>query len=329
MSRKTWLRYVVGCVVFVFALFYVFEAESYARIGGGGSFGSRGSRSYSSPSRSYSSSPSRSYQSPSQPYQPSQPRQGFFSGGGFFRSMAGGIAGGFLGSMLFRGLGFGGAGGWGGGGGIGIFEILLLALILYLLYRFIKKRRMQTAEDGGSYQSSSAQPMYQPQYDSSYGQQPSYGSSQEATDVNTGLRHISQLDPAFDEARFRDTSMDTFFKLQGAWGIGDLSSVRSLMTDEVYRRIEEDASRLRAEKKINKLDNIAVRSTDIVEAWQESGQDYITVHFYANLVDYTIDIITGQVISGSKTDPVKFEEYWTFTRPAGSNPWKLSAINQP
>jgi predicted lipid-binding transport protein (Tim44 family) len=25
---------------------------------------------------------------------------------------------------------------------------------------------------------------------------------------------------------------------------------------------------------------------------------------------------------------VKFNEYWTFTRPVGDNPWKLSAINQ-
>jgi predicted lipid-binding transport protein (Tim44 family) len=32
--------------------------------------------------------------------------------------------------------------------------------------------------------------------------------------------------------------------------------------------------------------------------------------------------------SGSKTEPVKFEEYWAFTRPVGNNPWQLSAINQ-
>jgi predicted lipid-binding transport protein (Tim44 family) len=52
------------------------------------------------------------------------------------------------------------------------------------------------------------------------------------------------------------------------------------------------------------------------------------VKFYANLLDYTIDETTGQVVSGSKTEPVKFEEYWTFTRPVGNNPWQLSAINQ-
>jgi predicted lipid-binding transport protein (Tim44 family) len=66
----------------------------------------------------------------------------------------------------------------------------------------------------------------------------------------------------------------------------------------------------------------------MVEAWQEPGQDFITVRFYANLLDFVEDEATGQVVSGSKTDPVKFEEYWTFTRPVGSNPWKLSAIQQ-
>jgi predicted lipid-binding transport protein (Tim44 family) len=41
-----------------------------------------------------------------------------------------------------------------------------------------------------------------------------------------------------------------------------------------------------------------------------------------------VDETTGQVVEGSKTEPVKFEEYWTFTRPVGNNPWQLSAIQQ-
>jgi predicted lipid-binding transport protein (Tim44 family) len=322
MPRRTGHKYVAALAVFLFSLFYVLEVDSFARVGGGGSFGSRGSRTYSSPSRSAPSSPSspsRSYQSPSQP---SQPGGGLFGGGGFMRSMAGGIAGGFLGSMLFRGLGIGGGWGGGGGGGIGLFEILLLAVILYMVYRFVKKRR-ERAENAAYYQDGTAA-------EPSRSFDPAYAPQQSAaSDSESGLRYIRQMDPSFEETRFRDMCMDTFFKLQGAWGTRDLSSIRGLVTDEVYRRIQADADGLKSEKKINKLDNIAVRSTDIVEAWQESGRDYVTVRFYANLVDYTVDEATGQVVSGSKTDPVKFEEYWTFTRPVGNNPWQLSAINQP
>jgi hypothetical protein len=61
--------------------------------------------------------------------------------------MAGGLAGGMLGSMLFSGIaGAGGGMGSGmGGGGIGLFEIILLAGGGYLLYRYMKKKRAESA----------------------------------------------------------------------------------------------------------------------------------------------------------------------------------------
>jgi predicted lipid-binding transport protein (Tim44 family) len=45
-------------------------------------------------------------------------------------------------------------------------------------------------------------------------------------------------------------------------------------------------------------------------------------------LDYAVDEATGKVVSGSKTEPVKFEEYWAFTWAVGNNPWQLSAIQQ-
>ncbi len=108
----------------------------------------------------------------------------------------------------------------------------------------------------------------------------------------------------------------------------DLSPVSGLLTDEMKRVLQEDLDRLLRDKQVNRLENIAVRKVDLTEIWQESGQDYITASIYANLLDYTTDDTSGAVVSGSKTDPVKFEEFWTFTRPVGNNPWQLSAINQ-
>ena len=130
-----------GCTVFLLSLTagLFIAAEAEARAGGGRSFGSRGSRSYSQPaSPSTAPSPYRATPQQASPASPSPFAQPQPAGGGFLRSMAGGIAGGMLGGMLFRSLGMGGAGGMGGGGGIGIFEILLLAGIGYLIYRFVK-----------------------------------------------------------------------------------------------------------------------------------------------------------------------------------------------
>ena len=93
--------------------------------------------------------------------------------------------------------------------------------------------------------------------------------------------------------------------------------------------LEKDLQELKAKGQINRLENIAVRQVEISEVWQEQGQDYITVGFLANLLDYTVDANTNLVLAGSDTEPVKFEEDWTFTRPTGSGAWKLSAITQP
>ena len=248
--------------------------------------------------------------------------------------MGGGILGGLAGGMLFHSL-FGGSsahsGGGvagGGGGGIGMFDILLLAGIAYLIYWYIKKKRREATATAGYYQSSGTvelppQPQYAPLYDQPQGAAPAGD-----RDLEGGLANIRQYDPSFDEAKFQDLGMDTFFKIQGAWANRDMAPVRTLMTDEMYRGFQEDADKLKAQKVINRLENIAVRSVDITEAWQESGSDFITARVYANLLDYNVDEASGQVTSGSKTEPVKFEEYWTFTRPVGNNAWQLSAINQ-
>lgn len=297
----------------------VLEVTAEARAGGGRSFGSRGSRSYSRPASSYSqSAPSRQQMAPS----PS-PFGQQATGGGFMRSLAGGMVGGLLGGMLFRSLGFAGPGGMAGGGGIGLFEIILIGGLCYLIYRFIKKKRessIPATVNSGSYQRGTVTPI------------PTTfervaPAAPVMDEVDMGLNHVRQMDSSFDEARFNDMVMDVFFKVQGGWMNRSLASVSSLLTEEMQRTMQEDLDRLLRDRQINRLENIAVRKVDIAEVWQESGHDFITALIYANLLDYTTDE-SGTVVSGSKTEPVKFEEYWTFTRPVGNNPWRLSAISQ-
>jgi predicted lipid-binding transport protein (Tim44 family) len=235
--------------------------------------------------------------------------------------MAGGLVGGMLGGMLFRSLGFAG-GANGTGGGIGMMDILLIGALLYGIYWFVKRRRSQ-APAGVSYRESA--PMNAGQTTASM---PTYEPEARESDVETGLRHLRQMDPRFDERDFAEGCMDRFFRIQGAWANRDMSGVRELLTDEMHKTLQSEADQLRVKKQINRLENIAVRSVEIAEIWQEKGEDFITVKLSANLLDYTTDEKSGEVVSGSRTEPVKFREYWTFKRPVGDHPWKLSAINQ-
>jgi len=106
--------------------------DANARAGGGRSFGGSGSRSYSPPSRYTPATPAPAQPAPT----PGQP-----AGGGFLRSMGGGLLGGALGAMLFSTMGFGSA----GGGGIGMLEILLFAGIAYFLYTMVMRKRRDQA----------------------------------------------------------------------------------------------------------------------------------------------------------------------------------------
>jgi predicted lipid-binding transport protein (Tim44 family) len=291
------------------ALFFITVAvteTAFARAGGGSSSGSRGSRSYSSPSRSYSQ-PSRSYSQPnySRPNY-SQPA------GGFLRGLAGGIAGGFLGSMLFRGIGFAGGGGWGGGGGgIGILEILIIAGLGFMVYRMYKRRRSDSGD------------RFPGNRNGAFSGNDDYEDRKESN-----IAHIKANDGDFDENRFKDSVMDMFFRIQAAWMNRDLTPVKNILTEEMRATFQRDIDSLLESKKINRLENIAVRSVEITEAWRESDQDYITTLVYANLLDYTVDETSGNTISGSRTEPSKFEEYWTFTRPSRNSQWMLTAIAQ-
>ncbi|HKC06933.1 MAG TPA: Tim44 domain-containing protein [Methylomirabilota bacterium] len=297
--------------------------EAWARAGGGSSSGSRGSRSYTAPAQP--SSPVSPRQPSSPAVSPAQPRPGW---GGMMGGMLGGLLlGGLLGGLLFGG---------GFGSGIGLMEIVIIAGLGWFAFSYMRRRQAAApsgyAMAGGGY--TGPVPRDDAAVAARYGSgapgggtatlEPPTGPS----DLERGLGHVRQMDASFDPRAFAETASDVFFKVQGAWTARDLRSVSASLTPEMQAQLQRDCDRLRAEQKINRLENIAVRSAEVTEAWQETGQDYVTVHFLASLLDYTTDESGARVLDGSRTEPVKFEEYWTFVRPVGPGPFRLSAIQQ-
>ncbi len=319
-------------VAFLFLLFVAMESVSYARAGGGRSSGSRGYSSGSgrtqqrtTPSQTPGSTQQRAQQQATQAPPIQQPQPSF--GRSLLYGIGGGLLGGMIGSMLFGGRGYAGGAGT-GGGGFGFGDIIILLVIAGIIYFVYKKYRARKNEE---MQMSAAGAGYSQSY--SYNEpslsEPRYETAARQEDpVSEGIRHIKEMDSSFDENRFKEAAEDNFFRIQTGWTKRDLSSVRNLLTPQMLNTFQTDINDYLSKKQINRLENIAMRQVEIVDAVQDQGEEYITIKFLASILDYTVDETNNQIISGSSSDPVKFLEYWTFTRKVGDRNWLLAGITQ-
>jgi predicted lipid-binding transport protein (Tim44 family) len=316
------LRSLVVVIAFTFIFFIMLDTIAHARAGGGRSMGSRGFSSGGSFQRSSPTRTSPSSQQPGVAQQPGQQPPAATPGRSFLYGLGGGLMGGMIGNMLFGGRGYAGGEGMGGGGfGFGdlIIILIIIGIIWHIVKRYKARKEMQmSAANAGGYGSYAYS---EPQYGETYAP-----SSQDA--VSAGLRHIGEMDPSFNENTFKENVEDMFFRIQSGWTKRDLSAVRNLLTPQMLNTFQADINDYTAKKQFNRLENIAVRQVEIVDAAQDQGEEYITVRFLASLLDYITDETTGNVISGSSTDPVKFLEYWTFMRKVGEKNWLLAGITQ-
>jgi predicted lipid-binding transport protein (Tim44 family) len=239
----------------------------------------------------------------------------------FGGAIAGFALGGLLGGLLFGGMG--GLGG-GLGGGIGMFDILLIAGGIFLLVYFLRRR---------------SQTQTQPAYagTSAYGTAANTGAggtavlempapSTEHGDLAEGIAHIRQMDPAFDTAGLAEWARSQFGNVQAAVAMRDIGMIRDRLAPEMYGVLLTQCEELKSAKRRSYVEKINLSRMEVTEAWQEKGQDFATVYLEGTMVDYTVDEATGAVVQGSKTEPARVDEFWTFTRPVGPNKWKLTAI---
>jgi len=277
--------------------------DAWARAGRGGSSGSRGSRSHSAPAHSSSSatsSPAKSDTASNPTPAPPTP-----SGGSGFGGMIGGlIAGGLIGSLLFGG---------GGGGGFGFTELAVLGVLAFML---IRKMRSPQPEPAVAVSHSRAVATRLDTRDAA-----PWGESESAGQTR-------RPEPAVDGAEVTRNVTDVFLKVQAAWTARDLDPAAAMLTPEMRAQLQADCDRMKAQGRINRIENVTVRNVEVTETWQDPGYNFMTVRIEASLFDYTVDEKTGEVLEGSATEAVTFQEYWTFTRAVWVKAWRLSAIQQ-
>ncbi len=247
------------------------------------------------------------------------------SGSGMSRGLMGGLLGGALGGLLFGSLM--GA----GGSGMGILPILLLAGGAFFLYR-----KFASAKQGQGAYPSPGRPAAGGMPNNMFGGG-GMNSAPEAEEpeiqiggnlLEEGFDQIRETDKGFDVNYFKEIASDVFFQIQAGWMRRDLDSYKHLLGTDLAAEYDKHFQEMREKGQINKLESIAIRTVEVTQAGSESGEDFISVLFKANLLDYTVDEKSGDLIDGSMTTPVKFEEEWTWARPTGTQDWKLEGLKE-
>ncbi len=246
-------------------------------------------------------------------------RTPYRSGGSFGRGLAGGMIGGALGSMLFGSM-FGA-----GGSGMGILPLLVLGGIAYFLF---KKSSGSNRNNNQSYRQPSGSQFSSNVFTGAFGNsgQPPPTPDIGGNLVEEGIDQIRLNDRNFDPNYFKEVASDVFFQIQAGWMRRDLDSYKHLLGEQLAREYDDHFAEMRRKGHINKLESIAVRNLEIVQAGSDGREDFVTILFSANLLDYTVDDKSGELVEGSMTKPVKFNEEWTWARPVGTETWKLEGI---
>jgi predicted lipid-binding transport protein (Tim44 family) len=298
-----------------------------ARVGGGGSSGSRGGKTFAAPP-STSTAPNAAQPFNRTMTQPGSPGMGTAAAGGaakggFFNrpgmGMLGGLAAGFLGAgllgMLFGGGMFGGLGGLSSIFGL-ILQIGLIIIVVKLAMNWWQRRNATasayaapsgTGPTAGPGPAVGAGPLASFRSGSGFG-------------LGSGSAPL-EIGPSDYEAFER-----LLGEIQAAWSNEDVAKLHTLASPEMVSYFTEDLAKNKAQGDVNKVSDVKLLQGDLAEAWREGETDYASVAMRFSLVDKTVERTTGRLVAGSE-QPIEATEVWTFVRPRGAN-WELSAIQQ-
>lgn len=318
-------------------LFLAFSmvAIDYADARRGGSFGSRGTRTFQqapttrtapqptapversmTPNTGQAANPATNA---ARPGAAAQQRPGFFSG--FGRSMLGGLMlGGLIGLLL--GHGFGGLAGMFGM----LLQVLLIGGAIWLVVRLLRSRSASSSGPAMAGASAGGGNLdYRDVAPAGQGKR-----SFNIPNIGSGLGAASPQ-PATREIDLDQGDLDTFQRMltevQEAFGREDHKALRRLVTPEMVSYLSEELAENAQNGVRNDVTDVHLLQADVAEAWNEDGRDYATAALNYASIDVTRDRTTGEVVDGDAGEPTETTELWTFVRPNGGA-WQLSAIQQ-
>jgi predicted lipid-binding transport protein (Tim44 family) len=295
MKPKRTIVILAGIAFAVCLLYVLNDTAEAARLGGGKSFGSRPSYQRSAPAPS--PSPTSPQMSPNQPAQ-----RGAIPGATSPMGRWGGMLGGMLMGGLIGSLLFGGGHAW---GGPGILDLLILGGGLFLLFRFLRARRM-AAEAPSAAGSMS--------FDRGPSQEWGASGYNPAGAASNAAEQQPLYPPGFDPDEFLKGAKVIYTRMQASWDKRDLEDIRQFTKAEVFDEIRRQAQ---ADPHPGKTELLLINPR-IVEVREIDGQTVASV-LYDVMMRENNEEMAKQV-----------RELWHFSRDSNKPNafWVLEGIQQ-
>jgi predicted lipid-binding transport protein (Tim44 family) len=219
----------------------------------------------------------------------------------------GGLAAGIGLAALFHAFGF--------GAGMASFvtALLLAALAFFAVMALMRVLRRQSGEP-------IPQPAGMPRvaYDAAQLGQESYLPPQRIDDMSAagagGSPAQGSIPANFDQRAFLNKAREHYYQLQKAWDAGDLSSIESYTTPELFAQLRGEIQQRGSER--NQTDVVTLEAV-LLELQEQQGEYLASVEF------------SGLVREESWGGAQPMREIWNLVKPvSGSSGWLLAGIQQ-
>ena len=131
-----------------------------------------------------------------------------------------------------------------------------------------------------------------------------------------------------DKAAFQQLLID----VQRAWSKQDLTELRQFVTPEMLNYFSAALADNTSQDIRNHVEDVVLLRAEILEAWTEQARQYVTAGLRWSARDYNLSLTKqhgepGYLVEGSEEIPTESGEAWTFMR-IQDGEWRLSAIQQ-
>ena len=141
------------------------------------------------------------------------------------------------------------------------------------------------------------------------------------------LRIITTKDSFWNINNMQLNAKKTFYSIQDAWEDRDINRVKAIITPELYVKYDAMLGKMKENFEKNIIKDIDIKEVKILgcEDYKDDSKDRYIAYIKGNILDYTVDLRTGNIIKNPDRTTEEFVDTYHFVRV--KNKWILENID--